>query len=95
MAIGPIIAAVAIGASSAATGISKGVQAKRQRAAERQAGKLKEEAKTATEARLAALGAQAAGTAIKGQGGDGSLLTGAGGIKDPAITGKKTLLGAQ
>ena len=55
----------------------------------------KEKEKALLEAKMAALGAQQAGTAIKGQGGDGSLLTGAGGVKDPSITGKKTLLGAQ
>ena len=92
MAISAVIGAVVAGAT---TGIGKGAEAKQERAAKRKADRLKEEVKTETEARLAALGAQQAGAAIKGQGGDGSLLTGAGGIKDPAITGKKTLLGAQ
>jgi hypothetical protein len=50
--------------------------------------------KQETEARLASLGAQSKGAGIKGQGGDGSLLTGAGGVKDPALTGKSTLLGS-
>ena len=58
--------------------------------------KTKEQSEKAdVEAKLAALGAQGRGAAAKGQGGDGSLLTGAGGVKDPALTGKSTLLGAR
>lgn len=37
----------------------------------------------------------AAGQTIAGQAGSGSLLTGAGGLSDPGITGKQTLLGKQ
>ena len=58
----------------------------------------KKRKKKADQARIRALESKQtalAGKTVVGQGGSGSLLTGAGGLSDTALTGKQTLLAAQ
>ena len=80
----PLAVASAAGASAAAF-------KKKDNAKERS----KQKAKTARIQALDQKQAAVSGKAAVGQGGSGSLLTGAGGLSDPALTGKQTLLAAQ